>query len=187
MVDAGPRRATYQDVLDAPHDKIAQVVDGELWLQPRPNVGHARAATRLTGQLDDAFGRRRSGFGGWTILFEPEIHVAGSILVPDIAGWRRESVDELDLEAAFFDVRPDWVCEILSPSTQVLDRTRKMDTYGSEGVAYLWFVDPAAQLLEAYQQSPDGWLRLGTWSEDAKPNVAPFDKLDLELGLLWED
>ncbi len=187
MVEPGQRRATYQDVLDAPAHKIAEVVDGELSLQPRPNVRHARAATRLTGALDEAFGRKKGGHGGWIILFEPEIHVGGNILVPDIAGWLRTSVESLDLEAAYFDTRPDWVCEILSPPTQVLDRSRKMDLYAAEGVGHLWFVDPAAKMLEAYQRSADGWLRLGTWSDDATPNVAPFDALDLELALLWED
>ncbi|MEQ8280403.1 MAG: Uma2 family endonuclease [Deltaproteobacteria bacterium] len=187
MVEPGQRRATYQDVLDAPPNQIAQVVDGELWLQPRPNVGHANAATELTTQIRAAFGRRHHGHGGWHILFEPELHLSGNILVPDVAGWRRESVAELDRVAAYFDTRPDWVCEILSPSTQVLDRSRKMDLYAAEGVGHLWFVDPAAKMLEAYQRSADGWLRLGTWSEDATPHVAPFDALDLELALLWED
>ena len=85
----------------------------------------------------------RGGPGGWILLDEPELHLHGDVLVPDLAGWRRERMPELP-DAAAFELAPDWICEVLSPSTAASDRAEKMPIYARERVAHVWLVDPIA-------------------------------------------
>jgi Uma2 family endonuclease len=127
MSGSGPKRpATYDDLLGVPDNLIAEIVDGELITSPRPAIRHAAASSSLHGGLFANFDRRGGGTaGGWVILFEPELHIVDQVLVPDIAGWRQERMPVLP-DAAFIDQAPGWVCEVLSPSTVALDRTRKM-------------------------------------------------------------
>ena len=135
------RRATYQDVLAAPEHMIAQVIDGELVLMPRPSGPHAVAASLLAGELIPPFSRGKGGPGGWILLFEPELHLGEDILVPDLAGWRRERMPAVG-DSAYFTLAPDWVCEVLSPRTSKLDRARKLPVYAREQVGHVWLVDP---------------------------------------------
>ena len=80
-------------------------------------------ATRLGYEMGGPFDRGRGGPGGWIFLIEPELHLGPHVVVPDIAGWRRERLTPFPT-TAFIDTPPDWVCEVLSPSTQRIDRTR---------------------------------------------------------------
>ena len=114
------RRATYQDVLDAPPDKVAEVVDGTLYIFHRPAAPHTLAASALGGIVSPHFHHGRGGPGGWWILDEPELHLGEDIVVPDIAGWRRERMPVYP-DTAYFTLAPDWICEVLSPSTRKLD------------------------------------------------------------------
>jgi Uma2 family endonuclease len=147
---------------------------------------HARAAFRLGGALGP-FDRNPGGGepGGWLLLSEPELHLGGEALVPDLAGWRRERMPELP-DAAALTLAPDWVCEVLSPSTEALDRVGKMGSYAREGVKHLWLVDPRSQVLEVYRLEGGRWSRLGAHLGSATVHVEPFDALALELGALWE-
>src|ERR1700690_2368947 len=117
------RPATYDDLFNVPAHLVAEIVDGELIPSPRPAARHATAASALGEELGPPFKRGRGGPGGWVILDEPELHIVGQIMVPDLAGWRRERMPEIP-DVAFFELAPDWVCEVLSPSTAALDRTR---------------------------------------------------------------
>ena len=135
------KRATYDDVLNAPENMVAEILDGELILSPRPAPRHAVASSALVGLLHPAFDRGRGGPGGWWILGEPELHFGEQVLVPDLAGWRRERMAALPDEA-FFSLAPDWVCEVLSPSTERIDRSRKLGTYAGAKVAHAWLVNP---------------------------------------------
>ena len=121
---------------------------------------------------------------GWILLDEPELHLHGDVLVPDLAGWRRERMPELP-DAAAFELAPDWVCEVLSPSTAALDRAEKMPIYAREKVANVWLADPLARTLEACRLDGGHWLILGTWRDDAKVRVEPFAELELGLDGLW--
>ncbi len=183
------RRATYEDVLAAPRHVVAEIVDGVLHTQPRPALPHARASTELGGQLTGPFGRGKGGPGGWVILDEPELHLGPEpdIVVPDLAGWRRERMPRLPLDQAFLRLAPDWLCEVVSPSTQALDRGDKMDVYAREGVRHAWLVDPLAKLLEVWRLEGDKWLRLATSRGDALVRAEPFDAIELELGALWAE
>ncbi len=176
--------AAYDDLLAAPDDKIAQLIGGALHLHPRPSPRHALAAARLTGELDGPFQMGRGGPGGWWILFEPEVHIGDDVVVPDIAGWRRERLQKIT-DAAFIDLAPDFACEILSPATRRFDLGEKRDRYLSAGVGYLWIVDPDARTLEAFAATERGWLLLATLSGEAEASLPPFEAVAFPLAALW--
>ncbi|MBN9162176.1 MAG: hypothetical protein BGO98_11070 [Myxococcales bacterium 68-20] len=184
MGDPAKRRATYEELLQVPEHLVAEIIDGVLRTHPRPASLHARASSRLGAELDGPFDRGRGGPGGWIFLDEPELHLRGDILVPDIAGWRRTRMPELP-DAAAFELPPDWVCEVLSPSTAPTDRAEKMPVYAREGVAYVWLVDPIARTLEAFSLDAGRWVVVGTWRDEARVRVAPFAEHELSLADLW--
>ena len=140
----------------------------------------------LGARLGSSFGLGQGGPGGWWILVEPELHLGRQVLVPDLAGWRRERVPGLlERDDPFFDVAPDWVCEVLSPSTAELDRGRKAALYHQEGVSHSWLVDPRAHVLEVYRRGRRGWRLAARHTGEASVRAEPFDAEPLELGLLW--
>ncbi len=159
-----------------------------LYTHPRPAPRHARVASRLGADLDGPFDRGRGGPGGWVILDEPELHFGREpdedILVPDLAGWKRARLTKLPDEA-YFTVAPDWICEVLSPATQALDRSDKMAVYAREKVGRAWLIDPLAKTLEVYRLAGKEWLRVGAHRDDAKVRAEPFDAIELELASLW--
>jgi len=184
MVDAARRRATYDDVLAAPAHLVAELLDGELSLVPRPAMGHTVVASTLGAELGGPFQRGRGGPGGWWILDEPELHLAADVLVPDLAGWRRERMPEMP-RVPYFELAPDWVCEVLSPSTAGLDRVKKLGIYLREGVGYVWFVDPEGRTLEVFRREAQAYVVAQTFTGDDPVRAEPFDAIELELGLLW--
>jgi len=186
MVKPVSKRATYEDVLRAPPNKVAEIVDGELHLSPRPGGPHTQAASTLGEELGPPFKRGRGGPGGWIILDEPELHLGPDVLVPDLAGWRIERMPEIATEPAYFTVVPDWACEVLSRSTARLDRAKKLPIYARERVRHVWLIDPIERTLEAYRLEAERWVLLGTWTDDARIRVEPFDAIELELGVLWD-
>ncbi len=179
-----PPRATYQDVLDAPAHRVAEIVDGTLHTQPRPAMPHALARSRLGGELTGPFDRGRGGPGGWWIIDEPELHFGEDVLVPDLAGWRRERMPDYP-DAAYVTLATDWVCEVLSPSTRKLDLHGKRPIYAREGVGHLWLVEPADRTLEAFEMREGHWVLIAT-AKDADPvRIRPFDAITFSLGDLW--
>lgn len=180
------RQATYEDILKLDDNLIGEIVDGELYASPRPGQKHVVATSVLNVKLGGSFGKGGSGGGGWWILVEPEIHLDGNVLVPDLAGWRRERLPKITNES-HFTVVPDWVCEVLSPSNLKLDRARKVPKYAEVSVKYLWLVDPITRTLEAFRLEQGQWLLLKTFSDDDKFKVEPFEAVEFELGSLWGD
>ena len=180
------RRATYQDVLAAPSNVVAEVIDGVLHTNPRPATPHAAATSALGEELGPPFKRGRGGPGGWLIVDEPELHLAEDIVVPDLAGWRRERLAKLP-DAAFVTVAPDWVCEALSERTRKVDRTDKMRIWAREAVSHVWLIDPIARTLEVLRREGAQWLLLGTHRDDERVRAEPFDAIELDLSLLWTD
>ena len=178
------RRATYKDVLDAPAHMVAEIVRGALHTQPRPAVRHAIAGSSLGIEIGGPFQKGRGGPGGWWIVDEPELHFGEDILVPDLAGWRRERMPEPPDEA-YLTLAPDWVCEILSPSTRKFDLEGKRPVYAREGVRQLWFVDPAAWTLEAFALESGAWMPAGAAREDEPVSLPPFEAVAFPLGALW--
>jgi Uma2 family endonuclease len=187
-------RATYADVLAAPPHRVAELIEGTLYTFPRPAPKHGWAASNLGAELSGPFGRGRGGPGGWRILLEPEIHFPDPsakngihAVVPDLAGWRRERMPKLP-RTKYFSLAPDWICEVLSPSTEGHDRTVKVPLYAREGVPHAWLVDPIVRTLEVYQLTSERqWLLLGAYRDDAVVRAPPFDAIDLELFALWDE
>ena len=179
--------ATYEDLLNVPEGRVAEILDGDLYTTPRPSPRHASAGSGLGGQLWGPFQVGRGGPGGWWILDEPELHLASDVLVPDLAGWRRERLSRLP-EEAFFSLAPDWICEVLSPSTAAMDRVKKMAIYARERVPHAWLVDPVARTLEVLRLDEDGhWTIVSTSSGGAVVRAQPFEAVEMDLSLLWED
>ena len=176
--------ATYDDILKLPDNVVGEIVDGELFVSPRPGQKHIVAASILNVKLGGSFGQGGRGPGGWWILVEPEIHSNGNVLVPDLAGWKKERLPKIT-DQSHFDVIPDWVCEILSPSNIKLDRAKKVPKYAKVGVRHLWLVDPLARTLEAFRLEKQHWTLLPTFSDEDKFRVEPFDAVEFELGSLW--
>ncbi|MGH9457272.1 MAG: Uma2 family endonuclease [Thermoanaerobaculia bacterium] len=184
MTERAKRGAAYADIERAPDDRIAELVLGDLYLSPRPSLRHALAASALVTLLGDAFHFGRSGPGGWWILFEPEVRSWGDVLVPDIAGWRREHLAAIP-DGVGIHLPPDWVCEVLSQSTELFDRNQKLPRYADLGVKHLWLVDPAARRVEVYERAGLVWARLEVHGADAVISAPPFEAVPLELLSLW--
>lgn len=175
--------AAFQAV---PPEQVAEILDGELIVSPRPAFPHANATTRLGGRLRPFGDPEGDDPGGWIILIEPELHLGPrpDIAVPDLAGWRRERMPEMPQTAAT-TLAPDWVCEVVSPGTEHHDRTRKRRIYARERVAYYWLVDPLERTLEVYRLVNSHWLEIETFEGDVKVRAEPFDAIELDLGALW--
>src|SRR4051812_3001274 len=179
--------ATYDDLCRVPEHKVAEILDGELFVSPRPATPHARAASLLGADLIGGFDGPPGGDeapGGWWFLVEPELHFGADVLGPDIAGWRRGRMPAIPNVAAITKP-PDWVCEVLSPSTARLDRARKMRVYARAGVAFLWLLDPLDRVLETYRLADDQWLLMATYDGDGSIKAVPFDALALTMRRWW--
>ena len=178
------RRATYQDVLDVPAHQVAEIVDGTLHTHPRPAMPQARAKSVLGWKIGGPFDHDAGGPGGWWTVSEPELHLGEDILVPDVAGWRRERMPEYP-ETAYVTLAPDWVCEVLSASTRRLDLQGKRPIYAREEVRHLWLVDPTDRTLEAFELREGEWVLIAAAKDDDPISIRPFDAITFSLGDLW--
>jgi Uma2 family endonuclease len=175
----------YDQLTDLPEGLVGEILNGQLHAQPRPSGPHGRASVvldRLIGRsYDDG-----DGPGGWWLFIEPEVHFVRDIevVVPDLAGWRRTRMPQIP-EGHRFEVVPDWVCEILSPSTASKDREIKMPIYAHYGVRHAWLVDPTRRILEAYAIDDGECHLLAAASGNDRIALAPFEALRLDLGSLW--
>ncbi len=178
--------ATYEDLFALPGNLVGEIINGRLVTHPRPAPRHARASSSLGFELGGPFDQARNGPGGWWILDEPELHLVHHVLVPDIAGWRRERLPRLP-ETAWFDLAPDWVCEILSPATARVDRVEKLPIHAAQGVQHAWLIDPDLRLLEVFENRDGQWLLLAVLEDDAAVAQPPFAAISFALGGLWAD
>lgn len=176
--------ATYDDLVAVPENLVAEMLDGELYASPRPALPHAHAASVLGMELGSPFQMGRNGPGGWWILHEPELHFGQDVLVPDLAGWRRERLPAVPREA-YLALAPDWVCEVLSPATETIDRTTKLGIYARQEVPHAWLVNPAVRTLEVLSLSADRLTLAARHEGSVSVRAKPFDEVELELGALW--
>jgi Uma2 family endonuclease len=186
-VESARRRATYEDLLKVPENMVAEILDGELYATPRPASPHANAASGIAGDVRGPFHRKPDGPGqpgGWWILFEPELHLGSDVVVPDVAGWRREKMPVLPNVAAFTQA-PDWACEVVSPTTAGADRVRKMRIYARESVGHLWLVEPLVRTLEVYRLENGRWVVASTHGGSERVRAEPFEAVELELTRWW--
>jgi Uma2 family endonuclease len=185
MSSEAKKFATYEDLLKVPDHLVAEIIAGELITSPRPGPKHARAATKLTGKISEPFDGGIGGPGGWWILMEPEIHLGSDILVPDLAGWKRDIVPTIPTSKNYFEIAPQWVCEVLSPSTAGIDRVKKLPIYAREKVEYVWLIDPVMKSLDVFQRSESRWILLSSFVGNDKVRAMPFDAIEMDLGSLW--
>ena len=176
----------YSELEALPETLIGEIIGGRLHTQPRPAGPHALASSGLGADLHGAFHRGRGGPGGWWIIDEPELHFVRDqeVLVPDIAGWRTARMPRIP-EDQRFEVVPDWVCEVLSPSTASKDRVIKMSVYAKFGVPYVWLVDPLVRTLETFALDGGRWVVTGLFKDADTVAIEPFEVFRLELGALW--
>jgi Uma2 family endonuclease len=184
LMSDGKRRATYEDLMAVPDHLVAEIINGELVTSPRPASPHARASSSIGGELYGPFDRGRGGPGGWIILDEPELHLLGHVLVPDLAGWRRTRMPEMP-HATAFELAPDWACEVLSPSTAAIDRVAKVPIYAQAGISHLWLVDPAHQTVEVLRLDSGSYRLVGTWHGAQAASLEPFEAIAIDLTALW--
>ncbi len=181
------RIATYADIVALPDHLVGEIVDDELWTAPRPAPRHAWAAGQLMAELGSRL--RGGGSGrpaGWRILPEPELHFGRQVVVPDLAGWRRARLPRLP-DTAYIAVAPDWACEVLSPSTEWLDRDKKLRVYAAAGVGHVWLVDPLARSLEVLRRTGATWTCVATHARHDVARAEPFGEFGVDLALLWDD
>jgi len=183
---SGARHATYEDLLALPEHVVGEIIGGELIVSPRPGPRHAVAASVLGGELVPPYHSGRGGPGGWWILFEPELHLGDDVLVPDLAGWRRERMPAVP-ETAYFALAPDWVCEVLSSGTARLDRQRKLAVYAREGIAHVWLLDPIQRILEVLRLERRQWMIVSVHADEDEVCAEPFEATTLPLLRLWTD
>ena len=184
MVEPAKRRATYADLEAVPSHLVAEIIDGELLTHPRPSPRHGFASSALGARLTDVFQFNGNGPGGWIFIDEPELHFGPQVVVPDIGGWRRERLNAVP-DTNYFELAPDWVCEVLSASTERRDRTVKMRIYAEAGIPHFWLIDPRQQILEAFELCEGRWLKIGAWNADNEVRAPPFDALAFSLADLW--
>ncbi len=180
------REATYDDLVRLPDLYVAEIVGGELHASPRPALRHARAGSSLGVRIGGPYDQGLGGPGGWWILDEPELHFGRDVLVPDLAGWRRSRMPTVP-DAAYASLAPDWVCEILSPSTASLDRGKKLAIYAREGVPHAWLLDPIAHTLEVLRLENGLWTVVGEHAGHDVVRVEPFAEVNLDLAALWAE
>jgi Uma2 family endonuclease len=178
----------YEQLCALPEDLVGEILDGRLYTQPRPTGPHALAAAGLSGELYGPFHRGSSGPGGWWILPEPELHFLRDVEVdvPDLAGWRRARMPRVP-RGHRFEIVPDWVCEILSGSTESKDRDIKMPIYAKYGVPHAWLLDPRKRTIEVYRLVQQEWHEVGRFIGDRPVRIPPFDAVPVDLGALWTD
>lgn len=180
------RSATYEDLFGLPEYMVGEVIGGRLVTHRRPPPRQAVAGSALGAVIGEPYDHGRDGPGGWWIIDEPELHLDRDILVPDLAGWRRERMPKLP-ETAWFELPPDWVCEILSPSTAKVDRAEKLPIYARHGVKHAWLVDPDLRTLEVFENRAGQWLLLIVLENAAAVSQAPFDATSFALDVLWAE
>lgn len=180
------RQALYDAYCAVPAHQRAEIIDGTLYVLPRPAPRHTNASSVLGGKLNGAFQLGDGGPGGWWILDEPELHLVDlEPMVPDLAGWRQERMPSLP-ETAFFTLAPDWACEVLSRSTEAVDRLKKLPIYAAHGVSHVWLIDPIAKTLEVHALGEDRrWRDVRIHEGDARVRAEPFAAIELDLAALW--
>lgn len=180
------RPATMADLDTLPRTWRGEIIHGTLYAFPRPRAPHQRASGGISTDLRDPFDRGRGGPGGWWIVIEPGIEVPGAKEIsPDVAGWRREKMPALPRSGPI-RVVPDWVCEVLSPSTRGYDLVIKRRFYAEIGVPYLWYVEPLAKAITASKQVGGQWMEIGAWGKGEKARIEPFEAVELDLSGWWE-
>jgi Uma2 family endonuclease len=184
MAELANRKATYEDLFGIPENMTGEIIEGELLVTPRPSRKHGYTSSALGGEVTSAYQFGRGGPGGWVFIIEPEIKFDDDILVPDVAGWKRERFP-VEESHNWISAVPDWVAEVLSPGTAGRDKVKKMPIYARHGVPYCWLIDPLDETLDVFKLESNRWFLLSSFAENDKVRAEPFLEMELDLGNLW--
>lgn len=184
MTEPAKRDATYADYAALPEGVQAELIDGALYVHLAPAPPHGSSQYSLGGELHGPFQKGRGGPGGWWFMVTPEQHLGPHVVQPDLAGWRKERMPALPA-TTFIEVVPDWICEILSPSTEAHDRDRKRRLYAMYGVKHLWYLHPVERYLEVNELIEGSWRIVDIASDDGFVRAPPFEAVALNLEDLW--
>jgi Uma2 family endonuclease len=187
MISANPRKTPYEELIDLPESLTGEVLNGQLYAHPRPGGRHILVASNIGAEFHGPYQRGKGGPGGWWILVEPEVHFVldRDVTVPDVAGWQKSRMADIP-EGHKFTVVPDWVCEILSPSTESIDREIKMPLYATYGVRFLWLVHPLKKTIETYKLEAAQWVSKRIFRSGDSVCCEPFEALAINLNELME-
>ena len=185
------QKSLWEQLCVLSENVVGEIFNDDLIVSPRPGPKHAVASSSLLSELHTFFDKGGGG-GGWLIVYEPELHFENppqkfekkNVVVPDIAGWKRERMPTLP-ETAYFELPPDWICEVLSPSTARYDRVSKMNIYAVNNIPYYWILDPLNRTLEILNLQGDGYRVSMTFGESDKVLAPPFEEIEFNLGDLW--
>jgi len=188
-IKPSPRAPTLADLDGLPPGIIGEIIEGVLYTMTKPRARHQRTTTRIGAGVGDPFDVGSGGPGGWWIITEPGIELPDTPEIsPDVAGWRRERMPDLPLDEPI-RVVPDWVCEILSPTTRRHDMLRKQPYYAKVGVPFMWLVDIEARVLTAHRLDSSEWRIIGTYSDEIEDEIeariAPFDAVPFNVAGWW--
>ena len=178
------KNAEYEDLYNIPENMTGQIINGELVAMPRPSPKHSNAVSGIGFEIGPPYRFGRGGPGGWVILDEPEIRLGNDIFVPDLAGWKKERLPKFP-KTNYISVPPDWICEVLSPSTEKADRAKKMPVYARFGISYIWLINPVEEILEVFKLDSGRWILLSVYSENDKLRAEPFQETEIDLQNLW--
>jgi len=177
------QHATYDDLVKVPENMVAELIDGDLYAWPRPAGPHADMSSVLGMLIGVPYRLGRGGPGGWWIVDEPELHLGEQVVVPDLAGWRRERMPHVPKDR--FTVCPDWVCEVITPSTLRIDRGKKMRIYAEHEVTWMWVGDPIGCILEVLTLDGDNWKYVATFGGGDVARAEPFPEAEIDLASIW--
>jgi len=178
---------TIADLEALPAGVKGEIIEGVLYTMTRPRGAHQKVNLRIGSDLDGPFDRGRGGPGGWWILPEPGIELPNTPEIsPDLAGWKRERLPALPTDRSIAVV-PDWVCEILSPTTRRHDLLIKKPYYARVGVSHHWVVDLEARTITSFRRDPERglWLELGIHGDDRAARIEPFTDIPLDVASWW--
>ncbi|MBL8955159.1 MAG: Uma2 family endonuclease [Myxococcaceae bacterium] len=177
--------ATVADALARPESERVELIRGTLVQKAAPTGEHARTQASVTRRVDP-FDRKPGGKwpGGWWFASEVDIQLGPELFRPDLAGWRRERLPE-GIKGRPITVRPDWICEVLSPSTEDVDRVDKLQSYFQAGVPHYWLADPIERVLEVYRRTELAYALVLTAKSGQKIRAEPFDAIELEVDALF--
>lgn len=180
MTEPAKRNATYDDYLALGDEVRAELIYGSLYVHPAPAPPHGNSQASLTGELVVPFQKGRGGPGGWWFMITPEQHLGPHVAQPDLAGWRKVRMPVLPT-TSYIDIVPDWICEVLSPSTECLDRSAKRRLYATYGVGHLWYLHPVARYLEVVELRNGVYVHIDTFGDVGEFRAPPFDAVVFRL------
>ena len=181
--------ATLSEFFAIPeHQRQHELIDGELRERAMPSGEHGDAQAGITTLVRGAYHHRSGGTrpGGWWIYTEVEVLLDTDVVRPDVVGWRRDRVPTRPTGLPITS-RPDWICEVISPSRPSDDTLKKMRLYHRAEVTHYWLADPREETLSVYRWTPDGFLLAQKAARGERVRAEPFEAIELPVGVFFGD